>query len=61
MIKNKIENRIQGRFSALSESIQYEIDALTEIASVINEIQYLLFLKEDLGGIECENKDFSLE
>lgn len=49
MIK-ELEKRIEGRFTVLEEVLECQIKSLNEAVSVMNEIHYLLYLKDKIAN-----------
>ena len=48
MIK-ELEKKIEGRFNTLEETLEYQIKSINEAVSIVNEIQYLLYLRDNLS------------
>ncbi|MDD3437735.1 MAG: hypothetical protein PHC64_11345 [Candidatus Gastranaerophilales bacterium] len=57
MIKEKIQQKIEGQLEALEESLKYQLDAMCETLGSIRTIQYLMFLNKKIKNIQDENNN----
>lgn len=49
---NNIENKIHTRINALKDILEYNSKAINEAIAILNELDYLLYLKDSLSKDE---------